>query len=175
MICSEIRISAPKVPCKHSFNHHLPPALDTLNFPDYHLDIRNTGNRSAIFDVVRKKWVPLLPEEWVRQHALQFLLQEKRFPAGLISIEKGFQYQGMPQRADIVAYNRQGEALLMVECKAPSVKIEQAVFDQAARYNRVIRAAYLYVTNGLQHYCCKIDWAANSYTFVEDLPAYEAQ
>ncbi len=116
-----------------------------------------------------------MPEEWVRQHALQFLLQEKGFPAGLISIEKGFQYQGMQQRADIVAYNRQGEALLMVECKAPSVKIEQAVFDQAARYNRVIRAAYLYVTKGLQHYCCKIDWAANSYTFVEDLPVYEAQ
>lgn len=149
--------------------------MHKLNFPNYGLEIRESAGQLAVFDVIRKKWVPLLPEEWVRQHAVQFLVHEKGFPAGLISIEKGFKYQGMQQRADIVAYNRRGEALLMVECKAPSVQIGQAVFDQAARYNRVIRAAYLYVTNGLQHYCCKIDWAANSYTFVEDLPAYEAQ
>lgn len=148
--------------------------VDSLNFPQYEFKTRLLGGKPAIFDEIRKKWVPLLPEEWVRQHTIHFLIREKGFPAGLLSIEKGFEYQGRPQRADIVAYNRMGEALLMVECKAPSVKIEQEVFDQAARYNRVIRAAYLFVTNGLQHYCCEIDWVAQRYQFVEDIPAYDA-
>jgi type I site-specific restriction endonuclease len=149
--------------------------LDPLNFPLYDIKTRELEGKRVIFDVVRRKWVPLLPEEWVRQHAVQYLLQEKGYPAGLLSIEKGFHFQGMPQRADIVAYNRQGEAVLMVECKAPAVQIEQAVFDQAARYNRVIRAGYLFVTNGLQHYCCQIDWAAQRYQFVDDIPAYDAR
>ena len=146
--------------------------LEPLNFPSYDLDIKEQAGKPVVFDEVRRKWVLLLPEEWVRQHVIQFLLRERGYPVGLMAVEKGFQYQGMPQRADIVAHDRQGTPVLMVECKAPGIKIEQTVFDQAARYNQVIRAKYLFVTNGLQHYCCKIDWRSRQYQFVETVPRF---
>ena len=127
-----------------------------------------------IFDTLRKKWLALLPEERVRQHVIHYLLKEKGVPAGLIGVEKGFQFQGMQRRADLIVHDRKGEAVLMVECKAPDVAISQAVFDQIARYNLVIHATYLFVTNGLQHYCYKIDSDKKRYVFLKELPDYEA-
>ncbi len=148
--------------------------MQPLNFPHYQFEIQESDGRHVIFDGLRKKWLQLLPEEWVRQHVVQYLIQERDVPAGLIGIEKGFQFQGMQRRADLIVHDRQGAPVLMVECKAPSVKISQDVFDQVARYNMVIHAAYLFVTNGLQHYCCKIEADTRQYTFMHELPVYSA-
>lgn len=104
---------------------------------------------------------------------VQYLVQDRRVPAGLIAIEKGFQFQGMQRRADIIVHNREGNPVLMVECKAPAVPLDQAVFDQIARYNLMIHARYLFVTNGLQHYCYKIDSEKKQYVFLEELPEFE--
>lgn len=146
--------------------------VDSLDFPAYPFQIEERAGKLFVLDPVRRKWVPLLPEEWVRQHVMQFLIREKGFPAGLLAVEKGFQFQGMPRRADVIAYDRNGEPALMVECKAPDVPIDQAVFDQIARYNRVIRARYLFVTNGVRHYCSKIDWEARTHRFIDTVPAF---
>ncbi|MFK7848076.1 MAG: type I restriction enzyme HsdR N-terminal domain-containing protein [Rhodothermales bacterium] len=147
--------------------------MQSLKFPPYQFEIREEEERTLILDSLRKKWIPLLPEEWVRQHMIQYLISEKGVPAGLIGIEKGFLFQGMQRRADMIVHDRQGSPVLMVECKAPSVKIEQAVFDQIARYNLVIHAKYLFVTNGLQHYCYMIDVDQKQYVFIKELPAFE--
>ncbi len=130
--------------------------------------------QAQVLDKVRRKWVSLSPEEWVRQHMVQYLLNEKAVPRGLVAIEKGFQFQGMLRRADIIVHDRAGDPLLMVECKAPAVALDQTVFDQIARYNLVIHARYLFVTNGLQHYCYKIDSEKKQYVFLEELPDFGA-
>ncbi|MEM8484844.1 MAG: type I restriction enzyme HsdR N-terminal domain-containing protein [Bacteroidota bacterium] len=148
--------------------------MEPLNFPHYQFEIQEAEGRQVIFDNLRKKWLQLLPEEWVRQHVVQYLVQEKQVPAGLIGVEKGFQFQGMQRRADLIVHDRQGAPVLMVECKAPAVKITQDVFDQVARYNMVIHAEYLFVTNGLQHYCCKIEADTRQYSFLKELPVFSA-
>lgn len=150
--------------------HHEYP----LNLPEYDFRYRRVGETQMIFDPIRKKYVRLTPEEWVRQHFLQFLVRERGVPAGLVAIEKGFTYQGMLRRADVVVYDRRGRPLLMAECKAPDVEITQAAFDQVARYNTVVNAPCLVVTNGRVHYACAIDRAAHTYHFLDDLPDFEA-
>jgi hypothetical protein len=114
----------------------------------------------------------LTPEEWVRQHLVHFLIQEKQFPKSLIQLEGGLKYNGLQKRSDILIYNQQGEKLLLAECKAPSVKITQDVFDQIARYNFVHRVQWLLVSNGMEHYCCKLDWEKESYQFLPELPLF---
>lgn len=126
-----------------------------------------------IYDPFREKYVRLTPEEWVRQHFVQYLIHEHGVPAGLMAVEAGFEYQGQPQRADAIVHDRQGEPLLLVECKAPSVTIDQDAFDQCARYNLVLGAPYLIVTNGHTHYACTIDFESRDYSFLEALPGYE--
>lgn len=125
-----------------------------------------------ILDPIRRKYVRLTPEEWVRQHFLYYLITTLGFPKGLIAIEKTFPYEGMPWRADAVVYDRQGHPLLLIECKAPTVAITQTTFDQVARYNSVVDAPYVAVTNGLDHYCCMIDRTAQRYTFLDTFPTY---
>jgi len=146
--------------------------MQPLNLPAYDFKIRTEKGRSMIFDPVRRKYVRLTPEEWVRQHFVQYLIHDRGTPGGLVAIEKGFTYQGMARRADIVVHDRQGHPLLMAECKAPGVEIRQAAFDQVARYNTVVRAHYLVVTNGLDHYCCRIDRETHTYDFLDALPDY---
>ncbi len=143
-----------------------------LNLPPYGFQTRTRGGKEEIFDPLRRKYVRLTPEEWVRQHFAQFLIRERGVPAGLLAVEKAFTYQGMARRADLVAHDRQGRPLLMAECKAPEVPISQATFDQVARYNKVLAAPYLVVTNGLKHYCCRIRRAEGTYRFLSELPAY---
>ncbi|MFW6227284.1 MAG: type I restriction enzyme HsdR N-terminal domain-containing protein [Bacteroidota bacterium] len=140
-----------------------------LNFPQYDFRIQ-TGNR--IFDTVRKKYVALTPEEWVRQHVTRFLLLEKNVPESWMGVEKQFIYNKMKRRADVVVFDHKARPRLIVECKAPSVKITQETFEQIARYNVAIRVDYLMVTNGLQHYYCKMDYENWSYEFLHDLPEY---
>lgn len=144
-----------------------------LNFPDYQFRLSTKDDKSMIFDGVRKKFVRLTDEEWVRQHCISYLINEKKCPASLLAIEKELSVNTMRKRTDIVVYYKEGKPLLIVECKAPSVKISEEVFEQAARYNLTLKVNYLMVTNGLQHYCCSIDHQQQSFTFLKEIPSYD--
>jgi hypothetical protein len=146
--------------------------MQALNLPPYEFRTKKENRNLRIFDEVRKKYVALTPEEWVRQHFIMYLIKEKQVPASLIILEKKIIMNSMSRRPDILIHDRQGKAIMIVECKAPEVKISQDTFDQVARYNSVIRVPYLVVTNGLQHYCCRMDYDNSSYDFLEDIPAY---
>ena len=146
--------------------------MKNLNFPSYNFRIKNSENNTYIFDVIRKKFVVLQPEEWVRQNCIQFLINEKNFPVNLINVEKVVKINGLNKRYDIIAYNSDGSIYLIVECKAPEVKISQSAFDQIARYNLTLKASYLMVTNGLNHYFCTIDHNLGIYNFLKELPSY---
>ena len=146
--------------------------MKNLNFPSYSFRIKNSENNTYIFDVIRKKFVVLQPEEWVRQNCIQFLINEKNFPVNLINVEKVVRINGLNKRYDIIAYNSDGSIFLIVECKAPKVKISQSAFDQIARYNLTLKASYLMVTNGLNHYFCTIDHNLGIYNFLKELPSY---
>ncbi|MBT4916098.1 MAG: type I restriction enzyme HsdR N-terminal domain-containing protein [Formosa sp.] len=146
--------------------------MRNLNFPSYKFRIKNSENNTHIFDVIRKKFVVLQPEEWVRQHCIQFLINEKNFPVSLINVEKVVQINGLNKRYDIVVYNSDGSIYLIVECKAPRVKISQSAFDQIARYNLALKASCLMVTNGLNHYFCTMDHNLGIYNFFKELPSY---
>ena len=144
-----------------------------LNLPRYDFRMRETGGKQMIYDDLRQTYVRLTPEEWVRQHFVRYLVEERQYPQGLIAIEHAFTYQGMMRRADIVVFSREGAAAFMVECKAPSVAVSQKTFDQVARYNKIVAATYLGVTNGQEHYCCRLDQQARTYAFLQEIPAYD--
>jgi hypothetical protein len=146
--------------------------LQPLNLPPYPFKLSEQNSQLFIFDEIRKKNILLTPEEWVRQHIVQYLVQYKKYPKTLIKLEGGLKVHSMPKRSDIVAFNSNGVRLLMVECKAPDVSINQNVFDQIARYNITHKVPLLMVSNGLHHYYCRIDIASKTYQFIEDLPDY---
>jgi len=136
------------------------------------LAIEESIYKRYIFDVVRKKDILLTPEEWVRQHCVHYLLQEKKYPQSLINVEKKIKVYGRDKRYDVIVYTPQGDVTLLVECKAPHVPIDQTVFDQIARYNLSVNSQYLMVTNGLHHIYCQMDYTAQAYHFLKDIPAY---
>ncbi|RQO70632.1 restriction endonuclease subunit R [Pedobacter sp. KBW06] len=144
-----------------------------LNLPEYPFKITLKDNRHFIFDEIRRKHLVLTPEEWVRQHFIQYLILEKKFPKTLIQIEGGLNLNQLQKRSDIVIFNTSGERLMVIECKAPSVNITQAVFDQASRYNSVYKAKWLVVTNGLKHCYARIDHIAAQFQFSPELPEYQ--
>ena len=144
--------------------------VQKLNFPFYNFRFKNSENKAHIFDEFRKKFVVLKPEEWVRQHCLKYLINEKKYPKTLISVEKKLIVNGLNKRYDIVIFNPDGSIFCVIECKAPSVKVNQNAFDQIAKYNRTLNAKYLMITNGLNHYYCII--GKNNYTFLDSLPEY---
>jgi len=146
--------------------------MQELNFPSYAFRLKSSENKTLIFDIIRKKYVVLTPEEWVRQHVLRFLLEEKNYPASLIAVERQLKIHTRTKRTDIVVYNTQGTPEVLIECKAPSVKITQDAFDQIARYNLTANSSYLMVTNGLSHFFCQIDAENETYVFLKDIPAY---
>lgn len=146
--------------------------MQKLNFPTYSFRFKSSENKISIFDEIRKKFVILQPEEWVRQHCIQFLMKEKEFPKSLLSVEKELKIGTLKKRYDIVIYNLDGSIHLIVECKAPKIKINQASFDQIARYNKALRASYLMVTNGHDHYYCQMDFENERYLFLRDLPTH---
>ncbi len=143
-----------------------------LQLPPYPFKITDHDGQLTLFDVIRKKNIIITPEEWVRQHFVQYLINQKHYPKTLIKLEGGHKLHGMPKRTDIVVYNRAGEKILLIECKAPSITIDQKTFDQVARYNMVHKVKLLAVTNGLQHYYCTIDFENSNYRFLEELPDY---
>ena len=149
--------------------------MQNLNFPTYSFRLKNSENNTHIFDVIRKKFVVLQPEEWVRQHCIQFLIQEKKYPISLINVEKVVHINGLNKRYDVVVYNPDGSIHLIIECKAPKVKISQSAFDQIARYNLALKASFLMVTNGLNHYFCTMNHDLESFEFLETLPNYNTK
>lgn len=146
--------------------------MQKLNFPEYLFRFKNSENKVLIFDEIRKKFVVLTPEEWVRQHVVKFLLEEKKYPKSYINVEKNIKINGLTKRYDIVVFNPDGSIFLLVECKAPEVSITQNVFDQIARYNLKLNAQYLMVTNGLNNYFCQMDFENEKYIFLKELPLF---
>lgn len=146
--------------------------MQELNFPKFSFRIKNRENKPAIFDEIRKKFVILQPEEWVRQHCVKYLLNTKNYPKSLLNVEKELSVNSLKKRYDIVIYNPDGSLFLIVECKAPSININQETFDQIAIYNLSLNAEYLMVTNGINHYYCQMDYENKRYTFLKDIPNY---
>ena len=146
--------------------------MQKLNLPSYHFKLKSSENKTLIFDKLRKKYMVLTPEEWVRQHFVQFLIAEKKYPISLIALEKQFTINNRRKRTDILVFNSDGKHEIIVECKAPCIKITQNTFDQIARYNLKLKANYLIVTNGLEHFYCKMDFEKETYVFLREIPAY---
>lgn len=147
--------------------------MQKLNLPEYSFKTRTAEGKQYIFDSLRKKYVRLTPEEWVRQNFVQFLISEKKFSTALMAVEAGVKINNNPQRADLVIFDRSGNPVLVAEFKAPEVKISQLTFDQIVRYNMQLKVRFLIVSNGMQHYCCTIDYAENTYAFRPDIPDFE--
>ena len=143
-----------------------------LNLPKCTFKIKNRENKLYIFDIIRKKYVVLTPEEWVRQNFMNFLITDKKYPKSLIAIEKQLKFNNLAMRTDILIFNKLGQPDIIVECKSPDIKISQETFDQIARYNLKLNANFLIVTNGLQHYYCKLDHQNEQYLFIEEIPQY---
>jgi hypothetical protein len=146
--------------------------MTALNLPDHGVEIRHEPEGDRVFDPVRRLWVALTPEEWVRQHVLNYLVHELECPASLIAVERSLEMNRLVKRADAVVHDRRGAPVLLVECKAPSVKMDQRVFEQAARYNTVFKVPYLLVTNGLVHFCCRIGLPQGTIDFLPAVPPY---
>ncbi|MFN8208667.1 MAG: type I restriction enzyme HsdR N-terminal domain-containing protein [Bacteroidales bacterium] len=147
--------------------------MKPLNFPEYSFRTRTEHHKRQIFDVYRRKFVALTPEEWVRQHVLRWLVEEKQYASGLLRVECSLPAGDSLWRADAVFFNSSAQPALVVECKAPEVTVTQDVFDQIARYNFLLRSSALLVTNGLSHYCCRIDYTRLSYTFLKEVPRWD--
>jgi hypothetical protein len=148
--------------------------MEKLNLPEITARIREGKHgKQEIFDEVRKKFVRLTPEEWVRQHFLHYMIHQLGFPASLIVVEAALKYNSMLKRFDILAYRADGQPCFVVECKSPDVEITQAVFDQVAMYNMTLTVDYLAVTNGISHYACQVDHKQRTYRFLQEIPTYE--
>ena len=146
--------------------------MPQLNLPNAALKTKLVEGTTQVFDAVRKKYLILTPEEWVRQHFIYFLNVEKNYPLGLMGVEKLVKYNDMRTRADIVLYTTQGIPNMIVECKAPKVKITQDTFNQIAKYNSQLKVQYLVVTNGMKHYCCEMKYETNNIKFLEEIPEF---
>ena len=143
-----------------------------LNLPKYSFRIKSKENKLYIFDPIRKKSVALTGEEWVRQHFLSYLMREKKYPPSLIAVERKCLVNGLQKRTDILVFNKLGNPHILVECKAPGIIVNRDVFDQVARYNMSLEAEFLILTNGLEHFYCKMDHENKRYEFLREFPEY---
>ena len=146
--------------------------MTPLNFPSYEYKVKNKDGKVFIFDIIRKKYVALTPEEWVRQHMINFMIFHLNYPKSLITIETGLKYNQLNKRSDVVVFGREGSPWLLVECKAPGQKIDDHVSFQAAVYNQKIRAPFLVMTNGLIHHCFFINHSTGEITPQKEFPQY---
>jgi hypothetical protein len=147
--------------------------LKELNLPQYSFKITGKEGSEMILDPLRRKFVKLTPEEWVRQNFIQYLINEGKYPAGLIGVEVNFRLNKLKKRADILVHNRSGVPVLIVECKRDDVRIDEKVFDQIIDYDMKFRVPYIVVTNGMHHYACKIDFDKMKYEYLLVIPLYE--
>ena len=143
-----------------------------LSLPPFKYKVKKQGGNVLIFDILRKKFVVLTPEEWVRQHFVHFLTGHKGYPAALMANEVGLMIGNKKLRADSVLYDRQLHPRMIIEYKAPSIEITQKVFDQIAAYNLLLHVDYLVMSNGFQHYCCRMDYENRRYEFLKEIPDY---
>ena len=146
--------------------------MQKLNLPEYSFRIRTENEKESVFDELRKKFVRLTPEEWVRQNFIRFLIADKNYPASLMAVEAGININNNLLRADLIVFGKNGQPVIAVEFKAPSVKISQDTFNQIVRYNMKLKVDYLMVSNGLSHFCCKIDYSTNDYQFLQEIPDF---
>ena len=146
--------------------------IDNLNLPPFEPKISEQGGKSVIWDPIRRMWIPLTPEEKVRQAFVSYLINYKGYPLSHIANEQAIDLNGMSRRCDSVIYDKTGQPKVIVEYKAPTVNITQKVFDQIARYNLVLHVDYLIVSNGLKHYCIKMEYPTGKFTFLQDIPSY---
>ncbi|MCY4204723.1 MAG: type I restriction enzyme HsdR N-terminal domain-containing protein [Bacteroidetes bacterium] len=147
--------------------------MDQLNLPPYDYVLRNHAGRRVILDPIRKRFVPLTPEEWVRQHFVQYLINNLEVPSAMIAVEVVIPIQERHFRADIVVHGRQVDPVLIVECKRPSIQLGQDVFNQIGHYNVALKVPYLVVTNGMQYSCCLVNHIQHSYQFLDEIPSYQ--
>ena len=147
--------------------------MQKLNLPQFDIKIQENNGKTEIFDVLRKKYVILTPEEWVRQHFVHLLINHYKYPKSLISLESGLKYNELKKRSDILIYDRDGKPFLLVECKSADVGLSDATFKQLSTYNFTIKSPYIAITNGLHNFCCKIDHEKGSFEFLKDLPAFD--
>lgn len=145
----------------------------TLNLPQTDLRLEKRGDTMYVFDILRRRYIKVTPEEWVRQHFVHFLLEHKGYPTGLMSNEVSLSLNGTTKRCDTVLYDQHASPRMIVEYKAPHIQLSQKVFDQISRYNVVLRVPYLIVSNGIAHYCCHVDYEHGNYQFLRDIPRYE--
>ena len=145
-----------------------------LNLPEYEINVRERDEKQLIFDFLRRKYVALTPEEWVRQHFTHFLVEHKGYPKGLLANELELHVGDKRLRCDTVLYDQALQPRMIIEYKAPHIKIQQKTFDQIVVYNLLLHADYLVVSNGISHYCCQMDYERQSYTFLTDIPDYAA-
>ncbi|MEG1545703.1 MAG: type I restriction enzyme HsdR N-terminal domain-containing protein [Bacteroides sp.] len=146
----------------------------SLNLPKYDTKIAIKDGKDVIFDVIRRRYVALTPEEWVRQHFIHFLIAHKGYPLSLMANEVLLNLNGMKKRCDTVLYQRNLSPKMIIEYKAPHIEISQKVFSQISNYNLVLKVDYLIVSNGIDHYCCKMDYNNQSYLFLPDIPDYDS-
>ena len=144
-----------------------------LNLPTYEIKIAQRGNKQLIFDFLRRKYVALTPEEWVRQHFVHYLIEHKGYPAGLIGNEVELNVGEKKLRCDTILYNKVAQPQMIIEYKAPQIKRQQKTFDQISAYNLLLKVDYLIVSNGMQHICCRMDYENQKYCFLEDIPNYQ--
>ncbi|MGC6285143.1 MAG: type I restriction enzyme HsdR N-terminal domain-containing protein [Polaribacter sp.] len=149
--------------------------MQNLNLPAFDYQLKSNENKTLIFDIIRKKYVVLTPEEWVRQHFVNYLISVKNYPVSLIAIEKQIQLHKVTKRFDILIFSNIGKPYILIECKAPNVQISQNTFDQIARYNSEIDAEFLIVTNGLDHFCCQMDFDSKKYIFLNSIPDFQSK
>jgi hypothetical protein len=146
--------------------------MHPLNLPPYPFRFRSTNGKTEIFDEVRRRYVSLSPEEWVRQHFLMYLHVELAYPLTLLAVEKTIKVNRLTKRFDIAVFDNSGNAVMLVECKAPAVELSQATLDQAGRYNLGMNVPYMIITNGIKHHCFKIDKKKNSWESLDHIPHY---
>ncbi len=146
--------------------------LEKLNLPEFDYRVKKGEKQVEIFCLIRKKFILLTPEEWVRQHFINYLIKHKHYPKAMIQVEKEIIFNQLKKRFDIAVYHPYAEPFMLIECKASSVKLSEKAFVQAAIYNLNMKSGYLTITNGVQHYCCKIDHQLKKYEFVQSLPLY---
>jgi len=144
-----------------------------LNLPAFNFELKNDQDKILIFDFLRKRYVVLTPEEWVRQHFTNYLITHLNYPRALIKIEGGLLFNKLQKRSDIVVFNREGSPWMVIECKAPDLKLNRSAVHQASTYNHSLKAKYLVITNGLSHICCEIDWTNAKTSVVDSMPPYQ--
>lgn len=144
-----------------------------LNLPTYPIKLSGTRQKPLIFDVLRRKYVALTPEEWVRQHFVHFLIEHKGYPSSLLANEVSLKIGDKALRADSVLYNRDLQPQMIIEYKAPTIPLTSHVLDQVGNYNQLLHVDYVIVSNGLQHFCCRMDYARQQFVLLEDVPSYQ--